>query len=168
MKKAFLFLLLITVSVSSLSAQEEHDASIEDAFSKYRQAYLSVNRTKLVEMSHPNIVEMGGGPAFMIEEITQDYNMYAALGLKLIDLKINRSSKILKVDDSLQAMLPYERTLDKDEDIITEKGFFLIVSQDDGKTWSFTDMRKYDSESIKVFIPNYNERLSIYLNSINH
>ncbi len=154
--------------MGALTAQEEHDASIEDAFSKYRQAYLSVDRAKLVEMSHPNIVEMGGGSAFMVEEFTQDYNMYSALGIKLVDLTINKSSKVLKVEDSLQAMLPYERILDKDEDIISEKGFFLIISQDDGESWSFTDMRKYDTESIKIFIPNYNERLSIYLNSINH
>lgn len=167
MKKVLLFLLLFTVSVGVLHAQE-YDASIEDAFSKYRQAYLSVDRAKLVEMSHPNIVEMGGGTTYLIEEITQDYNMYASLGLALMDLTINKPSKVLKVDDSLQAMLPYERTLEKEEDIISEKGFFLIISEDDGESWSFTDMRKYDAESIKVFIPNYNERLNIYINSINH
>lgn len=167
MKKVLLFLLLFTVSVGVIHAQE-YDASIEDAFSKYRQAYLSVDRAKLVEMSHPNIVEMGGGTTYLIEEITQDYNMYASLGLALMDLTINKPSKVLKVDDSLQAMLPYERTLEKEEDIISEKGFFLIISEDDGESWSFTDMRKYDAESIKVFIPNYNERLNIYINSINH
>lgn len=168
MKKALLLILSLTVFVGFVTAQEEHDASIEDAFSKYRQAYLSVDRSKLVEMSHPKIVEMGGGPEYMIEEITQDYNMYNALGLKILDLTINKSSKVIKVDDSLQAMLPYERSLDNKEDIITEKGFFLIISEDEGKSWSFTDMRKYDSESIKVFIPNYNERLNIYINSITH
>ena len=58
MKKALLLILSLTVFVGFVTAQEEHDASIEDAFSKYRQAYLSVDRSKLVEMSHPKIVEL--------------------------------------------------------------------------------------------------------------
>ncbi len=167
MKKVLFLLLSLIISISTIDAQE-YDASIEHAFSKYRQAYLSIDRAKLVEMTHPNIVKMGGGSAYLIEEITQNYNMYAALGLSIMDLTINKSSKVLKVDDSLQAMLPYERTLEKEEDIVSEKGFFLIISEDKGGSWYFTDMRKYDAESIKVFIPNYNERLNIYINSINH
>jgi len=168
MNRLFLGFVLILVSTSLMIAQAKYDPAIKDSFSKYKKAYFSVDRSKLVDMSHPNIVAMGGGRSYMMEAFTQDYNMYSAQGLKLVDLNINKSSKVLKVDNDLQAMLPYVRSLDNGESIISEEGFFLIISQDTGQTWSFTDMLKYDGDSIKDFIPNYDERLNIYLESINH
>ncbi len=163
-------LLLVILSLSSLNAnaQEGYDKSIESSFEKYKKAFVEVDRSTLLTFVHPNIIEMGGGPEFVIDEITSEYNMYAALGISLKDIVINESSKVLESQETLQAMVPYVKTLEKDSRNITEKGFFLAISQDKGKTWFFTDMKKHDAESIKLFIPNYNERLNIYLNSVTH
>lgn len=163
-------LLLVILSLSTLNAnaQEGYDKSIESSFEKYKKAFVEVDRSTLLTFVHPNIIEMGGGPEFVIDEITSEYNMYAALGISLKDIVINESSKVLESQETLQAMVPYVKTLEKDSRNITEKGFFLAISQDKGKTWFFTDMKKHDAESIKLFIPNYNERLNIYLNSVTH
>jgi len=130
--------------------------------------YLEVDQAVLVDMAHPNIIEVGGGPYYYIETLSDEYNMYSKQGLSLKNLIIKKASKVVKTDADLQAMVPYIRTFDADSGPITEDGFFLIVSQDGGKSWYFTDMKKYDAESIKLFIPNYNERLNIYINSVSH
>lgn len=167
MKKTLLLSLLMPLCIG-LSAQQNYDLSIEASFEIYKKAVLDVDRITLANMEHPNIVKMGGGSIYYMDELTQEYNMYSASGLAIKDLRINESSKVIRAEDDLQAMVPYVRSLDTGTEIINEENFFLVTSQDGGKNWFFTDMKKHSSESIKVFIPNYNERLNIYVNSITH
>ena len=101
----------------------------------------------------------------MIEDMTIDYNMYASSGLVITDLVLRQGSKVIQVGEDLQAMYPYERHLKKAKEELIESGFFLVVSKDKGETWFFTDMKKHDGESIKIFVPNYNDRFNIYLES---
>lgn len=160
--------MMATMALSVLYSQSEYDQQILKSFMVYKSAYLKVDRIKLAEMAHPSIVKMGGGLEFYLEEITSDYNMYASMGFEIKDLEAKQCSKVIKSGSDLQAMLPYKRSLISHGEEITEDHFFLITSQDGGKSWNFTDMKKYDSKSIKLFIPNYNERLNIFINSAHH
>lgn len=165
MTRLLIFLLLLVSLVAQ--AQSDFDQKILDAFEEYKKAYMEVDRAKLLKMAHPNIVEMGGGSEFYIQELTDNYNMYASSGLTLLDIEANQSSKVLEEKGICQAMLPYVRTLAKGKEKLIEKNFFLVTSHDDGSTWFFTDLIKFGVEDIKLFIPEYNKRLSIYLES-NH
>ena len=153
------------ITCIDLSAQEDHHISIINTFESYKEAYLAVDRNTLLDFTHPHIIQVSGGKDFVIEDMTLDYNMYASSGLVIDDILLKQGSKIVKVGSDLHAMYPYERHLKKSKEELVEKNFFLVVSKDDGNTWSFTDMKKYDKESIKIFIPNYNERFNIYLAS---
>jgi len=150
---------------ANIHAQNLHDQKILESFSKYKISYLEVDRAALLTYVHPHIIQVSGGPDFVLEDITLDYNMYASSGLVVKNIILKQGSKVIQVGEDLQAMFPYERHLLKAKEELIEKGFFLVVSQDKGATWTFTDMKKYDDESIKIFVPNYNERFNIYLNS---
>lgn len=166
-KSISLFAFFVLVSSSLLG--QTHDGKIRASFEEYRKALVEVNLDKLLTFAHPNIVRMGGGANYYIDEIRDEYNMYSAAGLKIKDININVPSKILSAPSGLQGMVSYTRTLVNEESKeLPEKHFFLITSQDNGVTWKFTDMKKYDPRSLKLFVPDYNERLNIYLNSINH
>lgn len=151
-----------------LQAQENYDESIKSSFAEYKKALLNIDRTTLAKMEHPNIIKMGGGSAYYIDDLTEEYNMYSSAGLEIKDINIKESSKVIQAEADLQAMVPYVRSLHNGTEIVNEQNFFLVTSMDEGKSWFFTDMKKYSAESIKVFIPNYNERLNIYINSIAH
>jgi len=162
-------LLYVFLIICSIQTQAQHyDVQIEDAFETYKKAYLSKDLSVLTDMSHPNIVELGGGVAYYVDHLNEDYDMYDSLGLQIRDIKIKTISKVLKQEQTLQAMVPYVRTLKKKDKEIVEQDFFLAMSHDQGTTWSFTDMKSHDPTSIKLFIPKYNERLNIYLNSVSH
>lgn len=163
-----LYTAVFTILFFGLHAQKDFDSSIRASFKIYKEAIKNVDRATLVKMEHPNIVKMGGGPSFYFDELTQDFNQYSAEGLKLNDLRIKESSKVVKAENDFQAMVPYIRSLERGSEIIKEENFFLATSQDGGKQWYFTDMKKYSTESIKTFIPNYNDRLNIFINSISH
>lgn len=148
-----------------VGAQDIHNKKINDAFETYRTAYLNVDRTALLNYVHPHVIQVSGGSEYVLQDITTDYNMYASTGLVIDDLILKQGSKIVGKGENLQAMYPYERHLKKSKEQLMEKGFFLVVSTNGGSSWTFTDMKKYDKESIKIFVPDYNERFNIYLNS---
>jgi len=158
-------LLFICFSSYLVSAQDVHDVAIIKAFEEYKYSYLEVDKTALLDFTHPHIIQVSGGADYILEDITTDYNMYASSGLVIADILLRQGSKVIQVGKDLQAMYPYERHLKKAKEDLVESGFFLVVSGDKGKTWSFTDMKKHDGESIKIFVPSYNDRFNIYLNS---
>jgi len=164
MRTTFIFL-LITCSTLSLISQDVHDRKVQESFLEYKTAYLDEDKTELLRFIHPYVIQVSGGESYVISDITTDYNMYASTGLVIADILLKQGSKIIQVGEDLQAMYPYERHLKKAKEELVEKGFYLVVSTDQGQSWTFTDMKKYDRESIKIFVPNYNERFNIYLNS---
>lgn len=160
---------LFCAFVSTVLVGQDHDAKIRASFNEYSKALIDVNLDKLLTFAHPNIVRLGGGAHYYIDELRDEYNMYSAAGLKIKEIDINVPSKILTAPSGLQGMVSYTRTLiNESGKALPERHFFLLTSQDNGMTWKFTDMKKYDAKSLKLFIPDYNERLNIYLNSINH
>jgi len=127
----------------SIKGQEVYDQNISTAFEAYKTAYLEVDRKKLLSFVHPHVIQISGGQDYVIEDMTNDYNMYASSGLVIRDLILKQGSKVIPVGEELQAMFPYERSLHKAGEELLEKGFFLLVSQDEGTSWTFTDMKKY-------------------------
>lgn len=163
--KTVSLLFLLSIGSYVLHSQDVHNSNIKKAFQQYKSLYLTADKTALLEYTHPSIIQISGGEEYVIEDMTIDYNMYISSGLVITDLVLKQGSKVIQVGDDLQAMYPYERHLKKAKKELVENGFFLVVSTDDGGSWSFTDMKKHDRESIKIFVPNYNERFNIYLNS---
>ncbi len=167
--RRLLFVLFFTILSSSIiTGQPQYDKTIIASFEELKEAIIKVDLWVLVNLAHPNIVALGGGASHYLDDLTSEYNMYEANDMELKDLTIKQTSKIISANGNLQAMVPYIRSWLVDGQVIQEKHFFLVTSQDKGVSWNFTDMNKYDSRSIKLFIPNYNERLNIYINSINH
>jgi len=159
--------LLIQISVFGQD-KEPYGKSIIAAFETYQKAVMDVDFEKIITFAHPNIVKVGGGSTYYVEEVIEDHNMYRRTGLKMEKIEAKQPSRVLDSGTSLQAMLPYVKTFTKGEEVIKEEHFYLITSVDEGKSWSFTDMKKYDVDDIKLFIPDYNDRLNIYINSIKH
>ena len=150
-------------------SQSAHEQLIYDAFESYQEALLANNVSKVADFVHPNIIEIGGGKTYFVDGLTEEINMYRRSGMILDEIIVNQPSKVLESEDGfLQAMLPYTKSYETKGESVNESHFFHVCSFDKGKTWHFTDLKQYDSESIETFIPNYNKRLNIYLNSINH
>ena len=163
-------LILTTVMLSHflLVSQEQFDIQIQDSFSEYKSAVMSKDTAGILKYSHPNIIRLGGGEKYFVATFLEDIRLYERAGLKLVDIKTNQASRVLRTDELLQAMLPYERIFKKGDQEVSEKHFYLVMLYSGGENWIFTDMRKHDSKSIKQFVPEYNDRLNIYINSITH
>lgn len=165
MKTIVLSLLLCLFSIASLMSQDNQVVAINNNFDKYKTALLANDYKTVVDMIHPRIVELGGGPAYMMEDVEQDVNMYKAVGVSIIDVVAKQPSMIVEAGTELHAMLPVEYVVQTPVDTTREANFILVASQDQGKSWYFIDMRKQDEKSIKEFLPFYNTRLNFFLRS---
>lgn len=161
-------LLGILLSISSFAQKSEDYVTLQSYVDLYTQAIKESNFEKIAMMTHPNIVKMGGGQEFMVNELSSENEMYNGLNLRLLNIKTNSTSKIISAGEELHAIVPYIIEYQNGEESYEEENFFLAASLDNGTSWYFVDYKKYDPESIKVFLPNYNERLNIFLKSSKH
>ena len=161
--KALLLGFTLLLCFLNVSAQSEQVRRMQVGFEKYKSALIDKDYETLISLSHPRIVEMGGGKVYMIDDVKKDINMYEAIGVTLVDIQSKLPSSIIKAGDELHAMLPVERILKTPLDTTREANYFLATSPNGGASWYFVDMKKQDAESIKFFLPNYDSRLNVYL-----
>lgn len=143
--------------------QDNYTSNIFKSWEIYKKAFIEKDFIKVSTLSNPMVVEKTGGETYFVDDLLYEQGMYESQGIILTDLRSKQPSAVLKSETEWQAMMPYEKILKiRDEEII-ENHFMLITSQDEGKTWRFFDLAKQDTESIKVYLPHYDERLNVYL-----
>lgn len=151
---------------TSLWAQSETMyTKLDSCMLVYRDAVLSEDIDQLIALTHPNIIKLAGGQEFVHNSFLEDTKMYHEMQLRLDKMQTKGESKIIKSGEELHALVPYVKEfITVDGSNYKEENFYLAASVDMGMTWTFVDMKKYDSESIRVFVPEYNGRLDIFLN----
>lgn len=151
--------------ITFLSAQDNFSYSkLDSCMAVYVDAIKSSDIDVLTKMTHPNVVKLGGGYDYAHSALLEDEQMYNQMQLRMTSIFTKGESKIIQAGDEMHALVPYVKefiTLDGDN--YKEENFYLAASQDQGMSWTFVDMKKYDSESIKFFVPNYNGRLDVFL-----
>ena len=158
----YILLLLFLSATSFVIAQEDYLKEINDSWASYAEAFITKDFKKVTTFSHPMVVEKSGGSSYFMNDLLYDQGMYESAGLQITALEAKQPSLVIPAGEELHAMLPYERVFLSGEEKIVEQHFALAASQDEGKTWNFFDLSKQDAESIKIYLPHYDERLNVY------
>ena len=154
---ALLFFVLFTFS---LNAQSQVENIISDAKS-YNKAYLDNDFKVFAAMTIPSIVEMAGGKEVMQKVAKEQYETMVSAGMKFVSISPNKPSKIMLAGEDLHAILPQRVVTKIGEDEYSKIAYYLASSNDEGKTWTFTDLEPYDAESIKIYVPSFTGELEI-------
>ncbi len=161
--KRIVFIFCMVLALQARSQEVQYLREINTSWNVYKEALLSKDYVKVARMSHPMVVEKSGGEVYFIDDLLFDIGMYESIGLQIKDLYPKTPSTIISTEEELMAILPYEKILFKGEQRIVENNYMLITSQDEGQSWYFFDLSKQDEESIKIYLPHYDERLSVFL-----
>jgi len=124
-------------------------------------AFVNKNFDKVIEMSHPNIVEMGGGDVFMKQLLTDDRVMMENQRIKYISGAIDEGTEILDAGDELHCIVSQAIVMDIGGTKVKSYSNLLAASLDGGNNWKFVSLDQHDAQSIKVFVPAYNPKLII-------
>lgn len=161
-----MLLFLYCSSWSIGTGQSAEKVSISDqSLNKYVEAIISGDYSTTTAMTHPRVVELAGGEKFFISQVAEEQKMYNGINLRLLNIVTDQPSPIVEAGQELHALIPYTAEYDNGGNLYHEKNYFLAASLDGGIVWYFLDFKKYDVESIKVFLPDYNSSLDTFFHS---
>jgi len=153
-------LFFVLGSASQVSAQNEHAEVISKTLNSYQKALLGKDYDTASGMIHPRIVEMAGGHDLYQKIMKDEFNQ----GGKLIDFNTLEPSPITIADEEMHCIVPQEVTMKFGETTFKGVEHLLAASIDKGNSWYFVDLKTFDKESLKVFIPYFNDDLVIPAN----
>jgi len=159
--KNILSLLIFGFLAFSLNAQNEFDEAIKESLGNYQQALLVKDFVTAASHLHPGIVEKGGGNELYADILKQEVESYNSSGIKFMDYKTLPTGDIVAAGSELHCIVSHEITMLFGEKYFMGKEHLLAASMDEGKSWYFVDLKTFDQESLKEFLPNFNADLQI-------
>ncbi len=159
--KNILSFLLLGFLTFSVNAQNEFDEAIKQSLENYQQALLVKDYKTAASHLHPGIVEKGGGQELYSDILKQEVESYNSSGIKFMDYKTLPIGEVVVAGNELHCIVAQETTMLFGEKYFTGKEHLLAASMDEGKSWYFVDLKTFDKESLKEFIPNFNADLEI-------
>ncbi len=154
-KFTFSFILLLAASISF--AQSEVADDVHTASQKYLDVLFSDDYETLAKMTYPTIVEMGGGLEYFIENAKLDKEQIAESGLTTREAIVQTAGDPIATADGIVMLVPYRWNVNFGPGQFTSTAYILASTKDEGNTWSFVNLQKHSSESIRVFLPQIPE-----------
>ena len=120
----------------------------------YVNAVVSKDYQQVVALTHSDIVEMGGGEDYLMKDLkTQTLNLENQ-GLKYVSAEVGSHPEFLESEGELQCVVPVKYFLDMNSKKVEAWSNLLAVSKDEGNTWKFVNLDKFDDASLKDFVKN--------------
>lgn len=116
-------------------------------------AFLKGDYARLVDLTYPRLVELGGGRAQMIANIEKEMKEMKAQGVAVISMSFDDPTQVIKIGEELFAVLPSTMKMKVPSGILTGKSFMLGISSDNGAHWTFVNGSSLDEKGIKTLFP---------------
>ena len=117
------------------------------------------NFEKLVDLTHPVIVEKLGGEDKMVAFISKDSQQMKADGILLLAMEVGQPSQIEKIEKQVFALLPIKMTMKTPEGKFLGESALVGISDDDGKSWKF--ISSIDQARFNSVFPKAGEKIKM-------
>jgi len=152
----FAVLLFVSFTMSAQNIYKE--AIIADA-NLSAQAHMNQDVDNYMSFMHPNIIEMGGGKELMKDIISTQISTFKQMNAKMVSVDFEEPSTIVKAGEELHCTVVGTIKLKLGEDDFDTPINLLAASLDQGKHWKFIDLASYNAQSLKLYLPDYNDAL---------
>ena len=158
------FLFLVFIAATGFSQNEVGDliplAEVPEsiALKKYADTYATAVATndynKVAELTHADIVKMGGGTDFIISDLKAEGDQLSSQGFTYVSTEVGSHPEFLTSDTELQTVVPIKYYLNfQGKDVEAWTNLFAC-SSDEGVTWTFVNLEKFDDASLREFVSN--------------
>jgi hypothetical protein len=155
------FVLLFLISQMTLASD---DAAIKQLVKEKVQdmcdAILKDDFGKVVDLTHPKIVELMGGRKKMISTMEAGSKEMKSPEFTLLSIKANSPSDPVKSGSDLYLTVPFEMEARTPDGKFIQKSFTIGLSGDGGKTWVFVN-GDVDIKLVKQILPNLPDSLKL-------
>jgi len=145
-------LLLISGCASSGPDHEGALRRCKEQADEYGTALMAEDFDKVAGLTYPKVVEMAGGKQ---EMVSAQRAAVAKAKLKVLAIKFEMPEKLMVSGTDVLAVLPLTMEMQANARKGAGVSFFIGVSADQGKTWSFIDGAILDPEMLKKLLPHF-------------
>jgi len=153
-----LFLFVFTFGVSIQAQNIYKDAIVAEA-NKTAKAHMGQDVQTYMKLMHPNIIEMGGGEELMKDIISSQIGTFKQMNVKMVSVDFEDPSQVVEAGEELHCTISGVIKLKLGEDDFDTPINLLAASQDNGESWKFIDLALYNAQSLKLYLPDYNDAL---------
>lgn len=138
-------------------------AAVKQQAEQIHRATMAGDHDKLIDATHPKIVEMLGGREGMKATIITQQKQFEAEGLSFARWSVSEPTALVSSGEKLFAIVPTSVSLKGPLRTVTQPSYLIGVSSDQGKSWVFLDGAGIGDEKEKVFqvIPEFPRDLKL-------
>lgn len=170
MKQLTFFTFLLFAFSSNLFSQEEvgdmialaevpESIALISQANSYADAVINKNFQKITDFTHEDIISMGGGSEFMISDLKTEQTDLEGMGMSYVSAEVGNHPEFLNSDGQLQTIVPVKFHLDYNSKKVESWVKLFAVSSDDGVSWTFVNLEKFDEPSLRTFVKNVSSEL---------
>ncbi len=150
----FMAILIIQNTIIGQPSNQQLSA----VFNDYVRAMMTEDVQAIIDMTPPSVLRLMGDDDFIKKDIVGEWNMYKEIGLSLVTLHLVELAPVVHSDKAEQSLIQYTTQYQNNELKVNENGFVLAIKYGDTE-WFLLDLKKYDPESLAVFVPEVDESI---------
>lgn len=156
-----LWLLCAAALAQTAATPTPEAALIKAEAEKSSRAFVSGDYGKVLDSTYSQLVVMGGGKAKMLASMEMEMKEMRDLGLKIISHTVGEPQPTVRAGTKLLAVVPTTLKIEAPDSFITQQSFWLAVSSDGGKSWTFIDGSFLNKESLKMILPEAADKITL-------
>jgi hypothetical protein len=157
--KSLLFFVLVPALMHA-QGDDVKTQSLKKQAEVVAKAMVDNDHQKLVELTHPRVVELIGGKKKMVQ-LLENISKDIEARWPTRKVKVQEATGILSEKDESFGIVTYTLEMRGKGARITGNAFLIGVSSDGGKNWSFIDAAGKSLAEVKKLLPNFPKGLTL-------
>jgi len=126
---------------------------------QYAQAIQNNNYDQVAALTHEDVVKMGGGETFIISDLKAEGDLLMSQGFKYTGVEVGTHPEFLTSEGQLQTVIPVKYFLSFNGKDVEAWTNLFAMSSDEGVSWTFVNLEKFDEVSLREFVSNVSPEL---------
>lgn len=133
---------------------------------EFNAALGNLNYARVVDLTYPTLVKITGGRNKMIDLFRRGAENGKANGNGIVAIEVSEPKEVVTADKKQFAIVPVTMRVDVPEVSVRTKSFYIAVSSDRGRTWTFIpclfiDGGKFTRRDLTNIVPGFPAQLSL-------
>lgn len=170
MRKLNLLLFILSAFATTIFSQDKvgdmialaevpESVALMSQANNYADAVVQGDFQKVTDLTHEDILTMGGGADFMMTDLKSEQSNLEGQGMKYVSAEVGNHPEFLNSDGQLQTIVPVKFHMEYNSKKLESWIKLFAVSSDEGVSWSFVNLEKFDEPSLREFVKNVSSDL---------
>ncbi len=149
------------VATSSPSPAGESYPRLAVQAKELTDALISKDLDRFLDLTHPKVVELGGGRGKMRATMKKELEQTEAEGVTVLSSSVGIPTQFIHDSGSIYALMPNTLKVKAQSGTFQTESTLIGVSADSGANWTFVDASGKDDGELKKVLPGVADKLKV-------